>query len=49
MTATVSFVEQISPNTLKKMAEGLLEYELSCGIHVDYTPYITIKMKLLAY
>ncbi len=39
MAIKISFVKQIPSNTLKKMDEGLLEYELSCGIHVDYTPF----------
>lgn len=35
----ISLVEQIFSNVLKKMEEGLLEYELSHGIYVDYTPF----------
>jgi ribosomal protein S18 acetylase RimI-like enzyme len=39
MIIKVLFVKQLSPNILKKMEDGLLEYELSHGIHVDYTPF----------
>ena len=35
----ISFVEHISLGTLKKMEQGLEEYELSHDIHVDYTPF----------
>ncbi|GEM_PF-6052565 len=35
----ISYVNQISEKTLKKMEDGLKEYELSHGIHVDYTPF----------
>lgn len=39
MTTNISFVNKLSENTLKKMEDGLKEYELSHGIHVDYTPF----------
>ncbi|HVT63474.1 MAG TPA: GNAT family N-acetyltransferase, partial [Legionellaceae bacterium] len=39
MTTKISFVKQLSEKTLKKMEDGLKEYELSHGIHVDYTPF----------
>jgi GNAT superfamily N-acetyltransferase len=35
----ISFVENLSPNSLEKMEKGLQEYELNHGIHVDYTPF----------
>lgn len=35
----ISFVDHIPSDTLKKMEKGLEEYELSHGIHVDYTPF----------
>jgi GNAT superfamily N-acetyltransferase len=39
MTTKISFVKKLSEKTLKKMEDGLKEYELSHGIHVDYTPF----------
>jgi len=35
----ISYVKQISEKNLRKMEDGLKEYELSHGIHVDYTPF----------
>lgn len=39
MTTKISFVKQLSEKSLKKMEDGLKEYELSHGIHVDYSPF----------
>lgn len=39
MMIKISFVKQLSEKNLRKMEEGLKEYELSHGIHVDYTPF----------
>lgn len=39
MTIKISYVEQISADVLIKMENGLKEYELSHGVHVDYTPF----------
>lgn len=39
MTIKISYVEQISADVMTKMEEGLKEYELSYGVHVDYTPF----------
>src|SRR5215216_4844060 len=39
MTIKISYVDQISADTLTKMENGLKEYELSHGVHVDYTPF----------
>lgn len=39
MTIKISYVEQLSADVLTKMESGLKEYELSHGVHVDYTPF----------
>lgn len=39
MTINISYVDQISADVLTKMENGLKEYELSHGVHVDYTPF----------
>ena len=38
-SSKISFVEHISSANLKKMEDGLKEYELSHDIHVDYQPF----------
>ena len=35
----ISLVEQVTEETRIKMEEGLLEYEISHGINVDYKPF----------
>jgi ribosomal protein S18 acetylase RimI-like enzyme len=39
MTINILFVDQVSENIMRKMEDGLKEYELSHGVHVDYTPF----------
>jgi len=39
MTIKISLIEQMSQNTQAKMEKGLEKYELSHGIHVDFTPF----------
>lgn len=39
MAVKISFTKQLSPSVLKKMEQGLQEYELSHGIKVDYTSF----------
>lgn len=37
--AKISFVERLSEKSRTKMEEGLKEYELSHGVHVNYKPF----------
>lgn len=39
VTTKILFAKRLSENAQEKMEAGLKEYELSHGIHVDYTPF----------